>query len=142
MLDLFIIFPTIVFIAPNKENYFSLLIHFSRYVRAVTFFLILQRYFKLGQSDVDRQINIVFMTMVLLTYIASGLYGVVENLKRDQEKTLQFHDSVYFVIVSLATVGYGDEIPTSEFGRVIVLFIIFFTIVLIPAQTNELLRLM
>jgi voltage-gated potassium channel len=49
---------------------------------------------------------------------------------------------VYFVIVSLATVGYGDEIPGSEFGRVIVLFIIFFTIVLIPAQTNELLRLM
>jgi hypothetical protein len=46
------------------------------------------------------------------------------------------------VIVSLATVGYGDEIPGSEFGRVIVLFIIFFTIVLIPAQTNELLRLM
>jgi hypothetical protein len=45
---------------------------------------------------------------------------------------LQFHDSVYFVIVSLATVGYGDEIPLSEFGRVIVLFIIFFTIVLIP----------
>jgi hypothetical protein len=44
--------------------------------------------------------------------------------------------------VSLATVGYGDEIPGSEFGRVIVLFIIFFTIVLIPAQTNELLRLM
>jgi hypothetical protein len=39
-------------------------------------------------------------------------------------------------------VGYGDEIPASEFGRVIVLFIIFFTIVLIPAQTNELLRLM
>ena len=44
--------------------------------------------------------------------------------------------------MSLATVGYGDEIPGSEFGRVIVLFIIFFTIVLIPAQTNELLRLM
>ena len=55
---------------------------------------------------------------------------------------MHFHDSVYFVIVSLATVGYGDEIPQTEFGRVIVLFIIFFTVVLVPAQTNELLRLM
>jgi hypothetical protein len=82
--------------------------------------------------------------MVLLTYIASGMYAVVENKRRGIKSVnyLQFHDSVYFVIVSLATVGYGDEIPASEFGRVIVLFIIFFTIVLIPAQTNELLRLM
>ena len=75
------------------------------------------------------------MTMVLLTYISSGMYAVVENRKRISEKTqnvMQFHDSVYFVIVSLTTVGYGDEIPLSEFGRVIVLFIILFTIVLIP----------
>jgi len=75
------------------------------------------------------------MTMVLLTYIASGMYAVVENKvrKRTAKDYLNFHDSVYFVIVSLATVGYGDEIPKTEFGRVIVLFIILFTIVLIPA---------
>jgi voltage-gated potassium channel Kch len=46
------------------------------------------------------------------------------------------------VIVTLATVGYGDEVPQQEFGRVLVLFIIMFTIVLIPAQINELQRLM
>jgi hypothetical protein len=73
--------------------------------------------------------------MILLTYISSGMYSVVENRYRTQSASnyLQFHDSVYFVIVTLATVGYGDELPLQEFGRVIVLFIIFFTIVLIPA---------
>lgn len=98
----------------------------------------------MGQTDVDRQINIVFITMLLLTYISSGIYSIVENRERETTDSnfLQLHDSVYFVIVTLATVGYGDEIPMTEFGRVIVLIIIFLTIVLIPAQTNELLRLM
>lgn len=83
------------------------------------------------------------MTMLLMVYISSGMYAIVENMRRDHNGDyLQFHDSVYFVIVSLATVGYGDEIPKTEFGRVIVLCIILFTIVVIPAQTNELLRLM
>jgi hypothetical protein len=106
--------------------------------------MIMSRYYKLGQTDVDRQINIVFITMVLLTYISSGIYSIVENRNRaiDDMNFLQLHDSVYFVIVTLGTVGYGDEIPMTEFGRVVVLIIIFLTIVLIPAQTNELLRLM
>lgn len=84
------------------------------------------------------------MTMVLLAYISAGMYSVVEDRQRQISASnyLQFHDSVYFVIVTLATVGYGDEVPQLEFGRVLVLFIIMFTIVLIPAQINELQRLM
>lgn len=53
------------------------------------------------------------MTMVLLAYISAGMYSVVENRQRtiSDSNYLQFHSSVYFVIVTLATVGYGDEIP-------------------------------
>ena len=80
--------------------------------------------------------------MVLLAYIASGMYEVVENSNRKEEDPLSFHNSLYFVIVTLLTVGYGDEYPKTIIGKIIVLFIIFFTIVLIPKQTNELLRLM
>jgi hypothetical protein len=82
ILDLFILLPTIILVEPSSHVQFSVLILFSRYVRSISFFLILQRYFKLGQSDVDRQINIVFMTMVLLAYVASGMYAAVENRKR------------------------------------------------------------
>ena len=73
--------------------------------------------------------------MLLLTYISSGIYSIVENRERKitDSNFLQLHDSVYFVIVTLGTVGYGDEIPMTEFGRVVVLIIIFLTIVLIPA---------
>jgi hypothetical protein len=75
--------------------------------------------------------------MVLLMYVASGMYAVAE-----WEKNHSFHDALYFVVVTLFTVGYGDFQPETNFGRTIVLFIIIFTIILIPQQTNELLRLM
>lgn len=38
----------------------------------------------------------------------------------------------YFVVVTLATVGYGDVVPESEMGRVTVIFLIVIVIVLIP----------
>jgi hypothetical protein len=80
VLDLFTMLPTLILFQVSYQNSFYFMIPFSRYARsAVTSFLIIQRYFKLGQSDVDRQINIVLITMLLLTYIASGMYAIVEN---------------------------------------------------------------
>ena len=53
-----------------------------------------------------------------------------------------FHEMVYFTVVTIATVGYGDVTAVSEAGRVCVIIFIILVIVLIPKQTNELLRLM
>jgi len=49
---------------------------------------------------------------------------------------------IYFVVVSLSTVGYGDITPKSELGRVCVIFLIIVAIVVLPKQTNELIRLL
>jgi hypothetical protein len=49
---------------------------------------------------------------------------------------------IYFTVVTLATVGYGDVTPKSEEGRVCVIILIIIVLVVIPKQTNELIRLM
>lgn len=47
--------PSLIFLDPLLENNpFYFMIPFSRYVRAIIFFIIVSRYFKLGQTDVDR----------------------------------------------------------------------------------------
>ena len=57
-------------------------------------------------------------------------------------KSATFHEMIYFVVVTSATVGYGDITPKSEEGRIIVIILIVILIVLIPKQTNELINLM
>ena len=39
---------------------------------------------------------------------------------------------VYFTVVTLATVGYGDVTPKSEEGRVCVIILIIIVLVVIP----------
>lgn len=49
---------------------------------------------------------------------------------------------VYFTVVTLATVGYGDITPLSEEGRICVIILIIIVLIVIPKETNELIRLM
>ena len=52
-----------------------------------------------------------------------------------------FHEWVYFIIVTITTVGYGDISPVTTFGQVTTMLMLIFFVVLVPLQTNELLRL-
>lgn len=55
---------------------------------------------------------------------------------------LYFHDALYFVVVTLFTVGYGDINPSSNSSWICTLLLIWITIILMPTQTSDLLRLM
>jgi len=49
---------------------------------------------------------------------------------------------IYFTVVTLSTVGFGDIVPKTEYGRVSVILLIIIVIILIPKLLNELIRLM
>jgi hypothetical protein len=50
-----------------------------------------------------------------------------------------FGTSAYFVVVTMTTVGFGDFNPSTGLSRFLTSFLIIFTVVLVPMQTNELL---
>jgi len=143
LLDLFIIFSVFIFVQTSESNLASkLFIGASRLSRIIKFVGFIPKRFKIGDTDVNRQIMTIVLTLLSIIYISAGLFQIVENEYRSQEMQLQFHLTIYFVVVTIATVGYGDIVPTTELGKILVITLIVITFILVPKQTNDLYNLM
>lgn len=55
---------------------------------------------------------------------------------------MSFFDCFYFIVVTVATVGYGDFHPTTQLSRFVVIMFIITSLVLIPMQVNQLIVLL
>ena len=100
-------------------------------------------------SEVQRQLFTIVFMVVSSVFTISGLLHLVENEWRmdvdDDESSAtpkEFHDALYLTVVTMSTIGYGDFHPTTMWGKVVVMFGIFFTIVMIPQQMNRLVGLL
>ena len=97
----------------------------------------------------------------MIATIAQVLRGIREGLKNPEYRlfilaviavlgggTLFYHfyegwswiDSIYFVVVALTTVGFGDFTPSTEFSRLITIGFVFFGVVLLGAFINLLVK--
>ena len=56
--------------------------------------------------------------------------------------SLTFLAAFYFILVTAATIGYGDITPTNEISKAVVIFIIATTMIVIPVQLNALTTLL
>jgi hypothetical protein len=162
MLELIVCLP-ILFISEVDPRWYSYtFIIISRYMRMIMFTDMVSKYYEPGETDEDKQIANVLILLFLMFYISSGVFTQIEgadevylayqahigdgNLPDDFDLdtivcSLNFHTSVYFVIVTLLTIGYGDIYPASNRGMLVVIFLMIITVVLIPSSTSELLRL-
>ena len=52
-----------------------------------------------------------------------------------------FFDCVYFMVVTIGTIGFGDMSPTTELSRFVVVIIISFSLIVIPLQLQRLAEL-
>ncbi|MFC1669176.1 potassium channel family protein [Spirochaetota bacterium] len=74
-----------------------------------------------------------------IVFVCSGLIFYAEQNQPDSNMK-DFADAVYFSIITLTTVGYGDITPVTSYGRFITILIVFSGIILIPWQVKELIK--
>jgi voltage-gated potassium channel len=80
--------------------------------------------------------RIIFI-MISIVFVSAGLIFYAEH-EINPEKFATFFDGIYFSALTLTTVGFGDIIPTSDYGRIITMLIIISGIVFIPWQIRNL----
>ena len=72
-----------------------------------------------------------------IVFVSSGLIFYTEH-EINPENFRTFFDGVYFSIVTITTVGFGDITPLSDYGRAITILIILSGILFIPWQVRNL----
>ncbi len=79
-------------------------------------------------------INIILTFILIITISTLGIY-FVENQK-NEEFTTTF-DTLWYTIVTLSTVGYGDKTPITVGGRLLGILIILFGVAITGAVTGK-----
>jgi len=105
----------------------------SRLLRIIRLLDFILQVIKTKMGMINRQILTIVLTIVLLMYISSGILQLFEKL--------EYHDALYFIVVTLSTIGYGDIVPVTLPGKTVVIVLIVVTFMIIPKQTGDLIAL-
>lgn len=81
----------------------------------------------------------ILFTLFAILFVYSGLIYQVEH-PINSESFATFLDAVYFSVVTMATVGFGDITPISQVGRLFTVLMILTGIALIPWQVGDLIK--
>ncbi len=81
----------------------------------------------------------ILFTLFSIIFIYAGAIYQAEHDTNGEDFTT-FLDAVYFAVVTMTTVGYGDITPNSEAGRGLTIAMILTGIALIPTQVGNLIQ--
>ena len=78
-----------------------------------------------------RAISIIVVVSAAFTLISAALMLVV-----DAKTYTNFGDACWWAIQTVSTVGYGDDVPQTDAGRVLATVVMLFGIALVPTITS------
>lgn len=135
VIDLMAILP--VFLGSVDISFIRILRWF-RILRLIRFIEAKTLFGRLSTTDTIIFARILF-TLFSIIFIYSGLIYQVEHPVNSENFTT-FLDAVYFSVVTMTTVGFGDVTPISEAGRLMTVMMILTGIALIPWQLGDLIK--
>lgn len=117
---------------------FILIFRWFRILRLIRFIQLKIFFFRISNEDGIIFARILF-TLFTIIFVYSGLIYQVEH-RFNPEAFGTFLDAVYFSVVTMTTVGFGDLTPISEVGRLLTVLMILTGIALIPWQLGDLIK--
>ncbi|MEB3226613.1 MAG: ion transporter [Synechococcus sp.] len=138
----FFSFLDLLAIAPLFLGIFDLrfvrLFRWFRLLRLIRFFRLEISIFKIKAED-SIILSRILLTLFTIIFVYSGLIYQVEH---DINPAVfgNFLDALYFAVVTMTTVGFGDKTPVSDIGKVVTLTMILTGIAVIPWQLGDLVR--
>lgn len=137
LIDLLIFMPFIIGlfgieIGISENLIWFRILHLLRYMQPKTFLGIIN-------SEDNLIVAHILFTLFSIIFVYSGLIYQIEHAINPQAFR-HFFDALYFCIVTMTTVGFGDITPLSEAGRWITLAMILTGVGLIPWQVGDLVK--
>lgn len=140
------IVPTVTIGMGSDVSFTVLCIRLLRVLRISNVFIVM----KYIQNEIEAQLFNIGLTILTITFVSASLIELFENLPEYQPDDLppshadglSFHNSFYFIITTMTTVGYGDISPVTGMGKLIIMGMIGATFLLIPKETNKLVALL
>jgi hypothetical protein len=69
--------------------------------------------------------------MLYYVYVAAGVFMVLENFEQPLARgPYQPHVSMYFILMTISTIGYGEYSPVTPAGRILMIFVIVYVLVI------------
>ena len=96
----------------------------------------LRRFTLWSNNELSRGLSKLLLTVLTIIILGGGLVFLIENAFSYGEQ-MTFQQSLYFMVVTISTVGYGDITAKTVLGQIAVMGIILIAIILIPMQTTD-----
>lgn len=138
--DLLAILPVFLILAGPGASFSAGFLKVFRVFRVFRFFRVAEdREFIWGKvSESDLQIIKLVTLIFSIFFVSAGFFHEIEVQQNPNVDT--FRDSLYYMVVTLTTVGFGDITPVTNSGRWVTIFSIMAGIVLIPWQASKIVK--